>query len=103
MDIINDAELRVEGEAEQAQDEQDEQDDDERGEYGDDDFDEPEEPRRGAQYADTRTPVAYDGCAEQRTGTYGKAKPSILDDLDTTVKTVKPPVQSGSKSAEIDI
>ncbi|GHU89243.1 hypothetical protein FACS1894202_06990 [Clostridia bacterium] len=83
FDIINDTESRDETETEQSQDEQyDERDDDEF----DDDY-------------GTRQP-AY---AEPRTGTYGKARPSILTDLETTAKSIKPPIQGGGKSAEIDI
>jgi hypothetical protein len=40
---------------------------------------------------------------EPRTGTYGKAKPSILTDLETMTKSIKPPIQGGGKSTDIDI
>ncbi len=45
----------------------------------------------------------YSDAEEQRTGTYGKARPSILTDLDTMSKSVRPPLPGGGKSAEIDI
>ncbi|GHV17133.1 hypothetical protein FACS189425_02740 [Clostridia bacterium] len=103
FDVINDTESRAETEPEQAQDGDRDED-----EFDDDDRYQSDEPRRGdvyptngstGQFVGTRQP-AY---AETRTGTYGKARPSILDDLDTATKAVKPPVQGGGKSAEIDI
>lgn len=106
FDVINDTESRAETEPEQAQNEQDSDRDED--EFDDDDRYQSDEPRRGdvypingnaGQFVGTRQP-AY---AEPRTGTYGKARPSILDDLDTATKSVKPPVQGGGKSAEIDI
>ncbi|GHV15309.1 hypothetical protein FACS1894219_12150 [Clostridia bacterium] len=113
FDVINDTESRAESEPEQVQDEQ--EDDRDEDELDDDDLYESDEPRRGEVYPmndnvgqsvgarqsdyGTRQP-AY---AEPRTGTYGKARPSILTDLETTVKSIKPPIQGGGKSAEIDI
>ncbi|MDR1209810.1 MAG: helicase [Clostridiales bacterium] len=105
FDVINDAEPRAETEPEQSQDDPD-------GDEQDYDDDEPEEPRRDAAYpaADSARRAGLGGdYSELRTGTYGKARPSILTDLETMTKSVKPPVQGGaepsraSKSAEIDI
>ena len=90
MDVLNDDEARSENEAEQAQDEPD-----------DNDFDEQDEPPRRESSA-----YNYD---EPRTGTYGKAHPSILTDLETMTQSIKPPLPGGagtscpSKSAEIEI
>jgi N12 class adenine-specific DNA methylase len=77
MGIINDTESREETERRQG-----EQDGHDRDEETDAELDEDDEPR---------------------TGTYGKGKPSILDDLETMTKAVKSPVQGNGKSAEIDI
>jgi N12 class adenine-specific DNA methylase len=109
-DVINDTESRDDSETERSQDERGDDDRDE------DDFDEPDDELPASRYGSpqivvgtvppptnygTRQPDQSD--YGQRTGTYGKARPSILDDLDTATKAVKPPVQGGGKSAEIDI
>jgi hypothetical protein len=91
FDVINDSENRNETESER--DEQDVASDDER--------DEQDEPRNAKSYELVGTPPTFN-YGEPRTGTYGKARPSILDDLDTMTKSVKPPIQGG-KSAEIGI
>jgi hypothetical protein len=101
FDVINDTESRDEGATEQPQGEQDVDGHDE-----DDSLDEPREQCRAAV-----NPVAGNasrtngggGCSEPRTGTFGKEKPSILTDLDTMAKAVKPPFPGGGKSAEIGI
>ena len=94
FDVINDTESRNETETEQAHDERG---DDEREDTG-----EPEKPRGEFRFAGYGTPVAH-SYSEQRTGTYDKAKPSILTDLDMMTKSIKPPLPGGGKSAGIDI
>jgi hypothetical protein len=105
FDIINDTEPRDETEPEQAEGDRD-------GDERDTDDDEPEEPQRNAAYpiADNARQAGSGGdYSELRTGTYGKMRPSILTDLETTAKSVKPPLPGGaeptraSKPAEISI
>jgi hypothetical protein len=95
FDVMNDTEPRAENETEQESEQV-------QNEYDEDDRDEQDEPRRGAIY-----PINGDArqadYGEPRTGTYGKARPSILTDLETTAKSIKPPLPGSSKSAEIDI
>jgi hypothetical protein len=79
FDVINDTENREDSDREQP---------------GDDDLDEPDEPA----YIPRRSDYV-----EQRTGTYGKSKPSILDDLRTYNATQKPPAQGDAKSNDIDL
>jgi hypothetical protein len=100
FDVINDTENRSESEPEQAQ-AQDEIGDDEREEETEDES-EPDTPHRESRFSGHGTPVVHD-YGEQRTGTYGKAKPSILTDLETMSKSIKQPLQGGGKPVEIDI
>jgi hypothetical protein len=87
MDIINDTESRDEAEQD----------------------DEQEEPEHNRVYPATTSSVRYNGHGEQRTGTYGKSTPSLLDDLRSYNAQQKPPVQgaepfrASSKSSDIDL
>jgi len=53
------------------------------------------EPHGESRYAPPRE--------ERQTGTYGKAPPSILDDIRSISVDLKPPNLGGAKSAELDI
>ena len=66
-----------------------------------DDDAEPEQ-RENSSYAAAGSAARRSDSVEQRTGTYGKSKPSILDDLRTYDTKQKPPVQ-GAKSSGIDL
>jgi hypothetical protein len=73
----------------------------------DEDFDEEpdeDEPQNGRPTYGTINEFRYSPPSEApRTGTYGKALPSILDDIRSINADLKPPAPGGSKSAEIDI
>jgi hypothetical protein len=92
FDVINDTDRR--DESEQEPDEQDEDSDDER--------DEQDEPRSAKPYELVGTPPTFN-YGEPHTGTYGKSKPSILDDIRSINSNLKPPAQGGSKSTEVYI
>jgi hypothetical protein len=86
LDVLNDPENREDSEQEQ-------QGDDER-----------EEPSDNPMYSTAGESERRTDYSEQRTGTYGKAKPSLLDDLRNYNSTKQNSVPSvPSKSAEHEI
>jgi hypothetical protein len=89
MEVLNDAENRDSGE----------QDSDTEQDFDDD---EPEQEATSRPYTHTGTPPTF-SYGEQRTGTYGKSKPSLLDDIRNYNSERRPPAPGGGKSAEIDI
>jgi hypothetical protein len=104
LNIDGDGGLEIEGDAE-ISDENPEQAESvrERDEDTDEVVDEDEPPRESPQYG-TLNESRYSQPSEvPRTGTYGKALPSILDDVRSIKSELKPPAPGGSKSAEIDI
>ena len=103
LDVLNDTDENRDEKSEQSEDvyERDESDE----EFDDD---EPESSERTYEHTNQGRTVDYSynsGRAQpelQRTGTYGKSVPSILDDVRNIKSELKPPVQSG-KPNEIDI
>jgi N12 class adenine-specific DNA methylase len=98
FDVINDADTRVE-ETEQADNEPDES----HEENGEPEQDESEPSGQSAPRPHTTAGTTTVTYGERGTGTYGKAKPSILDDLESFKSDKKLPMQVGNKSAGIDI
>ena len=108
FDVINDTESRDENEPEQSQDGRGGFDRDDRSGESGEPYDEQPASRFNAPriVAGTAPPSGYGSGHpdnDDRTGTYGKARPSILDDLDAMAKYVRPPLPGGGKSAGIDI
>jgi N12 class adenine-specific DNA methylase len=107
LNIDGDGGLEVEGDTEFSEEKTDVADSEAPRDEPDEeaDIDEPEPPSKpqvSQAYTIVGKPPTFT-YGEPRTGTYGKALPTMLDDIRSISAGIKPPVAGGTKSAELDI
>jgi CII-binding regulator of phage lambda lysogenization HflD len=101
MDVLNDPDNRDENAI------SNDETDDSRDDFDDEPDEEPceceSEQTSSAAFSYDRVKTDYPAQIEQRTGTYCKSAPRLLDDLQALKNEKKPPTMGNGKSAEIDI